>query len=317
MSLYVYRSQASTGARDLAEVLNGIRYRGTNRPIGQRAQRGDVVVCWGEACPNIAGVRVLNGAPLVSKFTDAERLRAAGIPTVEVSRTPPQARPAAAPPDPARPLWDEARELASTLADLDTFRRDAPLIDGVRQLQATITRLSAALQVPAPVAPPAQVLGVWLPRSNSHVGGDDLLDPPEQPDYYSKKEDFVKEFRVHSFLNKSIRAGVKAPREGFTEPAQPRSGLRTAHAWIRSWDGGWRILYDGISSKKKHRLLAHRAVQALGLQFGAVDIGQKADGSLVVLEVNRAPGLDGGTIDRYAEAIRRWVDGTWPGQDPA
>jgi hypothetical protein len=40
-----------------------------------------------------------------------------------------------------------------------------------------------------------------------------------------------------------------------------------------------------------------------------VDIGVRADGSLLVLEVNRAPGLEGGTITRYADAIRKWQNG--------
>ena len=88
-----------------------------------------------------------------------------------------------------------------------------------------------------------------------------------------------------------------------------RSGLlgangREAHPWIRSYEGGWRVLYDGISSKKKHRELAHRAVAALGLDFGAVDIGEAANGTLTVLEVNRAPGIEGGTVDAYAKALK-------------
>ena len=34
---------------------------------------------------------------------------------------------------------------------------------------------------------------------------------------------------------------------------------------------------------------------------------ERADGSLLVLEVNRAPGLEGGTIDAYTDAIRQWI----------
>jgi hypothetical protein len=137
----------------------------------------------------------------------------------------------------------------------------------------------------------------WLGRSASHVGGNDLLKPPRQPDYWVKKEEFVKEFRVHSFHGRSIRSGIKKHRADFEKP----------HEWIRSWDAGWRVGYDGKSVKQKHRDLAHQAIDALGLEFGAVDIGQRKDGSLVVLEVNRAPGIEGGTIGAYADALREFL----------
>lgn len=137
----------------------------------------------------------------------------------------------------------------------------------------------------------------WLGRDNDHTGGLDLLDPTRNPDYYVKRENLVREYRVHSFMGRSIRAGIKKHREGFAKP----------HEWIRSWDGGWKISYDGESVKQRHRDVAHQALKALGLDFGAVDIGEKKDKSVVVLEVNRAPGLEGGTIEAYARAIREWA----------
>jgi hypothetical protein len=160
------------------------------------------------------------------------------------------------------------------------------------QAQERVTQLQRFLATPVPVAE------TWLPRRFNHVGGADLLNPPAQPDYFSKKENIVEEYRIHCFAGKSIRAGVKVPREG----AQP-------HAWIRSLDGGWRIRYDEFKSKESMRELAASAITALGLDFGAVDIGRKADKSLVVLEVNRAPGLEGNTTQVYANAIQSWIEG--------
>ena len=139
----------------------------------------------------------------------------------------------------------------------------------------------------------------WLPRTLNHTGGLDLLTPPERPDFWVKKEEFIHEFRVHSFRGVSIRAGIKSPRSGFRDP----------HPWIRSWDGGWCLRYDGKSIKQRHRDVAHAAIAALGLDFGAVDIGQRKDKTLVVLEVNRAPGITGGTVKAYADAIQRWRKG--------
>jgi hypothetical protein len=140
-----------------------------------------------------------------------------------------------------------------------------------------------------------------LPRKFQHIGGNDLLNPtpPAQADFWSEKEEFVREYRIHSFAGKSIRAGVKMVREGFPNP----------HPWIRSYDAGWRINYDGFKSTRKMRNLAHEAVKNLGLTFGAVDIGELADGTFVLLEVNRAPGIEGNSIERYAEAIRELAEG--------
>lgn len=138
--------------------------------------------------------------------------------------------------------------------------------------------------------------GEWLGRRLSHIGGRDFFNPPVRPDFWVKKEDIVKEYRVHSFKGRSLRAGVKIPRVGM-EP----------HPWIRSHEGGWRISYNG-KVRQRHRDLAHAAITALGLDFGAVDIAQRRDKSLFVLEVNRAPGLEGGTLDAYARAVEEWAN---------
>lgn len=138
----------------------------------------------------------------------------------------------------------------------------------------------------------------WLARTAFHTGGADLLKPPRDPDFWVEKLDLRREFRVHSFTGRSIRAGVKVARDGFENP----------HEWIRSWDAGWRISYIGQAVKQKHRDIAHGACKALGLDFGAVDIGEREDGTLVVLEVNRAPGIEGTSVDAYRKAVQRWIE---------
>lgn len=299
--IYVYRRHKSTGARLLAEALGGRRW---SERFPRTPRQGDVVVCWGESLAPPNGVRVINGAPLQNKFDDAIKLREAGVPTIEVSRTRPVARQAATPVDPVIALADEFIEDIRSFRDAGAalfIRRNQVQIDALAELVVSANRLQGALMAPAPVAPPAAPVGEWVGRRNNHVGGLDLLRPPAQPDYWVKKETFVREFRVHSFLGKSIRAGVKAIRDGFT--------AQTASTWVRSWDGGWWIRYDGDSVRNVHRDIAHRAVAALGLQFGAVDIGERADGSLVVLEVNRAPGVEGGSLAAYEKAITAWAGG--------
>lgn len=150
-----------------------------------------------------------------------------------------------------------------------------------------------------------------LARSNWHIGGDDLLNPPARGDYYTFRLDLKKEYRIHSFADKSIKAGEKVVRDGFTlvtDPAQWKANSQLAHPWVRSFDAGWRIRYDNFRASSKLRQTAHAAVRALGLTFGAVDIGEDSDGTLYVLEVNRAPGIEGNTIQAYVDAIREWIE---------
>ncbi len=146
----------------------------------------------------------------------------------------------------------------------------------------------------------------WLARAASHHEGNDLQRPPAVPAMWTRYENLTHEFRVHVFKRGdefvSIRLGAKFPRPGVY-----------AHPWIRSWSAGWHILYNRdaqvLSEQTRGiRQAAKSAIQALGLEFGAVDIGVKArDGSPLVLEVNSAPGLEGRTLEVYAEEIRRYA----------
>lgn len=135
--------------------------------------------------------------------------------------------------------------------------------------------------------------GEWLARRFHHVGADDLLAGLKIGDYYAKWiPDVVREFRVHVFNGHSIRAGMKVPRDGVKQ-----------HPRFRSYDGGWKLDYGNICQDhitNRVRMAAKDAVAALKYDFGAVDVGLRADGSVVVFEVNSAPGLEGVTIEAYA-----------------
>lgn len=278
--IYLYRRKVSESARELADnmTVNCRRINDLARAhFGAGVRNGDVVICWGDNVANLPqGVRTLNNAPLRNKMEDARLLREAGIQTVEVSQT--------------RPATVSGDDPA--ILQYRTLVQATPQVLDRAAIQRVVDSLRLSLAQPIPVA------ATWLPRRFNHVGGADLLRAPAQPDYFSKKIDLVEEYRIHSFKGKSIRAGVKVPRDG-----------ATPHAWIRSFDGGWRIKYDEFKSKESMREIAAAAVEALGLDFGAVDIGRKADKSLVVLEVNRAPGLEGGTTVTYANAIQAWIEG--------
>lgn len=306
--IYIYRSAASQSARALVEELGGRRARGVERL--ERARPGDVVVCWGRGVrEGREGVRYLNNTPVVSKLREIERLKEAGVPTLDVRRERPQQEA-----DPLEGVWETAMESAADFINLPLHgARDAPVVrDGVSEMGQGVAKLLEALTSP----PPPNINELWLGRLNDHTGGGDLLNPPPHPNYWVKKEELGREFRIHSFKGVSIRSGEKLVRDGFGfEPGHfyiDAAGVaipyQPTHPWIRSWDGGWRIAYTGTVGNAS-RILAHQAVQVLGLDFGAVDIGVKRDGGRVVLEVNRAPGLEGGTIGVYARAIRRWMEG--------
>lgn len=284
--IYLYRKQASEGATDLADALNdsNIPARRTQggllreQRILDRLRAGrDRLISWGDYLPNLTG---LNNVPLQSKYQDALKLKEAGVATIEVSRT----RPVPQPVERFYPLFQQAQAAYNRAIDDNEVRR-------------LIGELEAHLATPLP---PSET---WLGRRNNHIGGLDLLTPPQAPDYWSRKEPIVAEYRLHVFRGKSIRAGQKVRREFRPD------GITPSHDWIRSFDAGWIIAYENFKSTKEQRKIAADAVAALGLDFGAVDLAQKADGGLLVLEVNRAPGVEGGTIQAYVGAIQRWVQG--------
>jgi len=127
--------------------------------------------------------------------------------------------------------------------------------------------------------------------------------------YAIVRENFVNEYQIHSFSSRSIRAGVRTPRDGFVvcKEDQWRPNSNLAHPWIRSFEGGWQVKYGEFKSTSQLRSLAHKAVLTLGLTFGAVDIGLRPDGDLRVLSVDKSPRLDTGTLNAYVRAITRWT----------
>lgn len=79
---------------------------------------------------------------------------------------------------------------------------------------------------------------------------------------------------------------------------------------IRSHQNGWVFAREGVELLDDVRDQSVRAIEALGLDFGAVDVAKIAGGGpAVVFEVNTAPGLEGTTLERYVAAFNRLVNG--------
>lgn len=95
------------------------------------------------------------------------------------------------------------------------------------------------------------------------------------------------EYRVHIFMGRSIRISEKKfTGENFHDytTIKPTGDI------------------------KQVRRAAKQAVDALGLDFGAVDILATNDGKAFVLEVNAAPGLGGSMPALYAKVFKEWYD---------
>jgi len=119
---------------------------------------------------------------------------------------------------------------------------------------------------------------------------DETLPERELYTQYVKKK---KEFRVHVFNGKVIDVQEKRKKSG-----------KEVNQLIRSHSNGWVFCHQNIEEPPELRSLGIAAVQALGLDFGAVDIiWNQHYNKCYVLEVNTAPGLCPTTTELYANEI--------------
>ena len=119
--------------------------------------------------------------------------------------------------------------------------------------------------------------------------GDRLVSAP----LYTLHTKHKHEYRVHVFRDQILDVQQKKKKLGYGNG----NG-------IRNHSNGWIYARAEIAPTEELLSSARRAVQLLGLDFGAVDIGHRLiDNQFFVFEVNTAPGLEGTTLDKYAKAI--------------
>lgn len=110
---------------------------------------------------------------------------------------------------------------------------------------------------------------------------------------YKKKRN---EYRVHVF-NGTVLSVQEKRRDSEVERDEDQR-------MIRNHDNGWVFCREDVTVTPELENIAKDAVNALGLDFGAVDvIYNQKENAYYVLEVNTAPGLQGTTLDEYADAI--------------
>jgi len=135
-------------------------------------------------------------------------------------------------------------------------------------------------------------------KLNGHSGHgivicNDVNDLPIAP-LYTVKANHKHEYRVHIFKGEVLHVQQKKKVIG--------SSIRSSG--IRNRGNDW--VYCRPTDQPSELLLSScvRAVQLLGLDFGAVDVGHRVrDNRFFVFEINTAPGLVGTTLDKYAKAI--------------
>lgn len=113
---------------------------------------------------------------------------------------------------------------------------------------------------------------------------------------YIRKE---REYRLHVFNGQVIDMVEKKRRRGFIESTD-------YNKYIRSYEQGWVFVREGIQVTEETKAECIKAVQVLGLDFGAVDVVMNRDNNPVILEVNTSPGLQGTTLQKYKGAIQSW-----------
>lgn len=190
--------------------------------------------------------------------------------------------------------WTGAPYVAEPLPVLNSRSRTNKLAQLVRLDHQKVPVPLFSLQAPSAEE---RATGRWFGRSAFHQQGRDFTRPPVRPDFWVKREQCDDEWRLHFFRTKKgnlrlLRSGIRLPKEG----------VRRFHPWVKSHRLGWRISYIGGAPTAVVDA-ARAAMEALQLDFGAVDTGVRGDGSPVVFEVNTCPGLEAGTLDRYVGAI--------------
>lgn len=140
--------------------------------------------------------------------------------------------------------------------------------------------------------------GEWFGRSQYHECGRDFKKRAfarHPPAFWTKFTEVKEEWRLHFFRSKKgnyrlLRSAIKKEKEKVLDPV------------IRSHRYGWKLSYVGGAPGVLVEE-ARKAVRALDLDFGAVDLGLTPKGQPVVFEVNTCPGLEAGTLSLYVDEI--------------
>lgn len=161
----------------------------------------------------------------------------------------------------------------------------------------------AGVNVPEFSRDPGDLAYPFLGRRTSHSKGRDVVLCLQRGDYLRNPRDYyvqyvptTREFRVHVFDGEVIRVQGKF----ISNPKQSRN-----FPWIRNHTAGYTFKKPRKTLRSERLNMAVQAVQALGLDFGAVDLLIGDDGDTYILEVNTAPACSPLTMRAYVEAFSK------------
>lgn len=118
------------------------------------------------------------------------------------------------------------------------------------------------------------------------------FDLPNAP-LYTKYFNAAREYRVHVIHDRTL-----------VQQKRRRNGVESVNQHIRNAGPEWTFCVEHVTPPTAELVAACRAVVAeLGLDFGAVDVRQKRNGEFKILEVNTAPGIEGTSLQFYAENL--------------
>jgi len=120
--------------------------------------------------------------------------------------------------------------------------------------------------------------------------------------FYTRYFRKQREFRVHVYRDRVICTSEK----------KRINGHENIHKYIRSHKRGWVFAFNCLKDNPvppEVEATAIRAIEALGLDFGGVDVGWHDKNGVVIFEVNTAPGLEATTLKKYGELFTTLVKG--------
>lgn len=125
----------------------------------------------------------------------------------------------------------------------------------------------------------------------------ETITTPQECPLYTLETKAKYEYRIHlgnngDYLIDSVMKKKKSGHEG---------GIRG----IRNHSNGWIYAREGVVVPPKVMEASIKAIKALDLDFGAVDVGYNAnEDKAYVYEVNTAPGLVGTTLEHYTKYFK-------------
>lgn len=124
-------------------------------------------------------------------------------------------------------------------------------------------------------------------------------------DLYTQYEEKTDEFRVHVWQGETFWGQI---REIITDRSNKYYRERP-DMQIRTSSNGWTLFVYNRNMPDECKVVAQAAIKALGLDFGAVDIGWNAQtGRAIVYETNTSPELSNRTCDAYVSKIIEYME---------